>query len=67
MDFAASVLCQATHHERHVQAVPRAGKGGIRRGEFSAVIAAVEPFVILVMNRCHFAGAICFARCVPAR
>lgn len=33
MDVAASVFCQATHHEGHVQAVPRAGKGGVRRGE----------------------------------
>lgn len=58
MDFAASVFCQATHHERHVQTVPRAGKGGIRRGEFSAAIGAAEPFVFLVMNLHRCADAV---------
>lgn len=58
MDFAASVFRQATHHERHVQTVPRAGKGGIRRGESSAAVAAAERFVVLVMNLHRFADAV---------
>lgn len=61
MDFAASVFCQATHHEGHVQAVPRAGKGGIRRGEFSATQPTSPSHSAFVPS------PVCFARCAPAR
>lgn len=58
MDFAASVFCQATHHEGHVQTVPRVGKGGIRRGEFSAMIAAVEQFLFQARSLSHLAHTV---------
>lgn len=42
MDFAASVFCQATDHERHVQAVPSAGEGWIRRGKFLMIVETAD-------------------------
>lgn len=42
MDFAVSVFCQATDHERHVQTVPSAGEGGIRRGKCMVIVMTVD-------------------------
>lgn len=46
MDFAASVFCQATNHERHVQTVPGAGEGGIWRGKFVVTITTADNVLI---------------------
>lgn len=46
MDFAASVFCQATNHERHVQTVPSAREGGIWRGKFVVTITTADNVLI---------------------
>lgn len=67
MDFAASVFCQATNHERHVQTVPSAGEGGIWRGKRVVTITIADNVLINSKKWKYQFVCLFFVRCVPAR